>query len=331
MGRRLENHPAARTAPELVRSAQEVLRHSISERTRYIYETQVRRFWKWCQRHDVSVYTPPTDETIALYIIDRSRNVKISTIRSEISAIHFWMRGDFGEGGVKKSSDILDRVWRGLKRDHGTRSVSKLAVTVDMVEQFAESRFDEVVLKAISIFGIYGLLRISELLPLQRRSETYHCWGDWSWNKDELRLFLAKSKTDISNRGVEIRYAPNGSKTCPVRWYRRLRKMYSMDTNDSTSPVFVREDGSLFIQSDLRSYIKTNVSRLGYDCDKYSGHSLRRGGASALAKVGAPAHLLKSMGRWTSECYMRYIDIDQSVIRHYSRLLGDQTGCTEDY
>ena len=54
-----------------------------------------------------------------------------------------------------------------------------------------------------------------------------------------------------------------------------------------------------------------------------SSHSLRIGAASTAAAMGCPKWLIQAMGRWTSDCFRRYIRINDTTIRRTSRILAN--------
>lgn len=44
------------------------------------------------------------------------------------------------------------------------------------------------------------------------------------------------------------------------------------------------------------------LSLLGFKVSDYAGHSYRIGAATAAASVGLPPWLVKTLGRWSSDC-----------------------------
>ena len=56
-----------------------------------------------------------------------------------------------------------------------------------------------------------------------------------------------------------------------------------------------------------------------------SSHSLRIGAASTAAAAGCPKYLIKSLGRWSSDCFRRYIRVPDQTFADVSVKLADHT------
>ena len=61
--------------------------------------------------------------------------------------------------------------------------------------------------------------------------------------------------------------------------------------------------------------MKTLITRLGKDQTVFNGHSFRIGAATAAAAARVEDHLIQTLGRWSSNCYSRYIRTDSSVLK----------------
>ena len=72
---------------------------------------------------------------------------------------------------------------------------------------------------------------------------------------------------------------------------------------------------STISQTWLRTAIKTLVANNGGDASKYSGHSLRAGGATDLFIARVPYFLIKRMGRWKSDAAMLYYRCDEDLFK----------------
>ena len=57
----------------------------------------------------------------------------------------------------------------------------------------------------------------------------------------------------------------------------------------------------------LSGRLRTLLAAAGRDASVYGLHSLRIGGATAMAWMRAPPSEIKTAGRWKSEAYLRYV------------------------
>ena len=75
----------------------------------------------------------------------------------------------------------------------------------------------------------------------------------------------------------------------------------------ASTPMFRRPDGAAFSVADLRDIVKALMRAVGEDPDQFGAHSLRIGGATALYAAGADPIHIKTMGRWSSDCWRIYV------------------------
>ena len=80
------------------------------------------------------------------------------------------------------------------------------------------------------------------------------------------------------------------------------------------APLFINISGNILTRRYFVDSIKNVIANLGLPSDKYSGHSFRSGAATTAAKSNVPDHLIQTMGRWSSNCYQRYIHTDKRVL-----------------
>ena len=66
-------------------------------------------------------------------------------------------------------------------------------------------------------------------------------------------------------------------------------------------------DGEAFPADDIRAIARQVVVAVGWDPELYGAHSLRIGGATALFAGGADPMVIRTMGRWSSDCYRLYV------------------------
>ena len=59
----------------------------------------------------------------------------------------------------------------------------------------------------------------------------------------------------------------------------------------------------------------------GHHPAHYAGHSFRIGAATTAASQGLPHWLIQTLGRWSSDCYLRYIRTPINVLTDVSTAL----------
>jgi hypothetical protein len=69
----------------------------------------------------------------------------------------------------------------------------------------------------------------------------------------------------------------------------------------------------------LRRRIKIAVASIGLDPKKYSGHSLRAGGATDLFVARVPYYIIKKKGRWVSDSAMQYYRDEEDIQEEVSK------------
>ena len=74
--------------------------------------------------------------------------------------------------------------------------------------------------------------------------------------------------------------------------------------------------------------IKEGTRLYGYNPDKFSSHSLRIGGASALAAAGAPSWVIQLTGRWNSLAFLQYFRLASTQFQRSIELQTDGTTFT---
>ena len=64
---------------------------------------------------------------------------------------------------------------------------------------------------------------------------------------------------------------------------------------------------------------------MGLNPQDYAGHSFRIGAATTAAQVGLEDSVIRSLGRWNSDAFYRYIRTPQEQLATYSQALVGTT------
>jgi len=123
-----------------------------------------------------------------------------------------------------------------------------------------------------------------------------------------VAITVHSAKNDWQGEGHRM-YFRTVNDTAP-RAFELVREMFAwaQEARPRYDDAFLMYKGTFMVSyENMSAAIKAIASALGFDPSRFSMHSLRIGGASALAASGAPTHYIQKMGRWKSLAFLRYI------------------------
>ena len=271
------------------------LKNSKAANTLRAYQADFKDFSVFCIKNGLS--SMPTDPKIlSLYLTHLSANSKFSTLKrriASISVIHK-MKGHYLD---TKHPLIMENL-HGIKRIKGSNQKAKkpllindLKLIINVIDQINQTEIKKIRDKALILIGFSGGFRRSELVNIE--------YEDLEFVNEGVKIFIKRSKTDKSGEGMTkaIPYFDN-KLYCPVT----NLKNWINNTKILSGKVFDISDKSVAL------IIKKYTSLCGLDSNRYSGHSLRSGFATATAESGAEERNIMAMtGHKTTQMVRRYI------------------------
>ena len=298
---------------------------AIAPSTNRNYSSALRSYEVFCQSHSFIAF-PPRQTLLVLYATHLAAHTSYSNIKLHMAGIKYFSTVK----GYNVDFSRYNRLYlliRGIRRSQGSKfnKPKRLPITPIILKQintklFNSSRLyeDKVMLWTAIIIAFFGFLRVSEYTSKYKTKydpTTTLLTSDVSCLDNSANLVIKASKTDPFRQGVTVRLAANYSILCPInaiRTYQRLR-------SNTSGPFFTYKNGTFLTRNDLNSLLKN----LTQNRITISSHSLRIGAASTAAATGSPEWLIKSMGRWVSDCFRTYIHIPTSTIQKTSRDLAE--------
>lgn len=247
------------------------------------------------------------------WIADLSRDGKTyHAVKNRFTALRSW-HVDLGLDTSAFRDDRVRRTLRGFKRLHGISARGqKLPITLPVLNGLVDSlrtlpllpTRDKATFHCAFTLAYACFLRCAEFTWSTFDPSSTLCVGDVRWSTDFAEVRLPCSKTDPFGQGVDLVVPRTRSPVCP---YAALQAI--CNGRPAQAPLFALGDGSTpFSRSRFLSVLCLLLQRLGLPADKYAGHSFRRGAASWASFVGAPDSVVQTLGRWSSDCFKRYID-----------------------
>ena len=298
---------------------------SIAPSTRRNYNSALTTYEWFCSDTGYQTF-PVTEQTLILFATNLASYSSHQNVKLHMAAIkHFAIIHGFP--APFKEFHRLYKLIRGIKRSLGSsHSLPKrLPITPPLLliinrNLFNSSKLyqDKLMLWAAITTAFFGFLRISEytsprkttfdpLITLLKQDLAITNMGAWLWIK--------ASKTDPFREGVTVRIAANNTLLCPVN---ALRIYLPLHPNPS-GPLFVFQNGTFLTRTDINNLLKDMTDGVA----NISSHSLRIGAASTAAAMGCPKYLIQGMGRWSSDCFRRYIRISNDTIKNTSRAMAE--------
>jgi site-specific recombinase XerD len=322
--------PADFALPE---EAAELIREAVPENTSRAYQSRWRSFEAWCTAKG-RVPLPATAQTVAAYLthLATERGLKATTVDAHLSAIRTVHRasGQAPPDGLAARKIVVAAQKREARRDgrYGPRkAIPVMAADLPAIAAACDPKTAAGLRdRAVILLGFALLARRSELAALNV-SDVVPVPGEG------LEMMIRSSKTDQTARGVvrRVHYAAN-RQVCPVRatlgWLE-----YLAGRGVTTGPLFTRvdrwgnvdaraggryrgdeaRDGRLRPQA-IGDIIAAACARAGLagggDSRRYSGHSVRRGGATSMLRAGADPLNVSRHGRWAdgSRSFSGYVE-----------------------
>lgn len=275
---------------------------------------------------------PPVTEDSFIYFVTYCHSclkLKWTTIKLYLAGIRFHYL-QAGYGNPFNATDRLQCILRGIKRSQINVSKPRLPIDSKVLKQICSllknglfSPVMDITLQCMCLLAFYGFLRCSEFTVRSLKAPfQFLRIRDISFSEDKsmFTLFLASSKTDPFKTGTSILYYSNDN-LCPVTSMYTYITKYRKQPLDSGAPLFLDFKKQPFSREVFITYLRDILSRLGYQESNYCGHSFRIGAATSAAAAGIEDHLIKTLGRWNSSCYARYIRTPRSTIKEAQKKL----------
>ena len=274
---------------------------------------------------------PASPLTLRYFCTYLATSVRHSTIKLYLTAIRF--QHIQHEHPDPTNDTLLQYVVKGVKRSQCVTTRPRLPVTIQVLrdlktalhEATHQTYYNKRMLWAAFVVAFYGFLRASELCAKATNSfdpATTLLGTNVVTSPTTVRLHIKASKTDPFRTGCTVTIGATATSTCPLR---AVQNYTVLRRNQPSSPAFVFEDGSYLTRQRFTGSLRGLLLAAGFDCDTYASHSFRIGAATTAAAAGLPDWQIQAMGRWSSDCYRRYIATPQSTLIQASQRLAAQT------
>ena len=132
---------------------------------------------------------------------------------------------------------------------------------------------------------------------------TNPCVADVEIVYSYANLHLKASKSNPFRKGVTIQLHISNHTICP---FSAIKKYLTVRRGRATpfclsDPLFIKEDGCALDREFFIASLKHILDICGYNSNLYNGHSFRIGASTSAGSVNIQDHLIKTLGRWSSD------------------------------
>ena len=213
-----------------------------------------------------------------------------------------------------------------VKRDPITPEILKAMISILQVGFLG--KYLDIMYQAIFLSAFHGFLRCGEFTSPTAIFDSTHGLTradikvQGAGPHRILQIHLRYSKTDPTGQGVVVQLFPLHTVLCPVQAVEEYLPLRESLGGDSLTPFFMMPSHLPLTRCDFALHLGQVLQCIGLGQAYIRPHSFRIGAATAAAKAGVPDHLIKTLGRWSSDSYQRYIRTPSSRLASAQRAMA---------
>jgi hypothetical protein len=320
---------------KLAAMAKEVRGDRLAVNSRQTYDSATLQYAKFAVALGYKAF-PASDEVLSQWLVFQAQTCKPSSLKTYLHGVRSFHLSNELEFPPIKERFAVTSTLQGLKRRYGSHAGKKMAVTRQMLiemrqalpEYAAANKLTPSLATAVwaaTVTAFFGMLRKDNVTVQKRNAfnpSVNLCRGDFRWGAEggtasgrpdagsAMWISVRHSKTNQTfERSHRFPLLPTGALVCPVRavaehfasveggqedpafsYYTRGRRRAAVPL---THGVFVR-------------HLKGLLGAIGRTPERFSGHSLRRGGATLAFRLGLPMEQVMQHGDWRSLAVLEY-------------------------
>ena len=313
------------THERLVRERAIAIACAIEPSSASSYSSAVNSYFTFCSSHSLPV--EPTPDTLSFFAVYMAHHIKPKSVSSYLSRICNQLEPFFPDVRSHRRHWLITKTLIGCRKMLPSTTTRKRPISRTELTNVAQlyttsTSLDDTLFLAILLTGFHGLLRLGELT-----------WPDNS-NLRDYRKVIMRSTVRVHPKSFE--FTLPGHKADRLFEGNRVLIQSTELGDDALRPFtkFLAMRDHLFpLRPELWLTESGTIPTRTWFLKKFhrhftgnvGGHSLRAGGATALAEAGIPPHMIQAIGRWSSEAFQIYIRQHPIVLA--SHLYGSTSRC----
>ena len=320
-------------------------------------QRQYSRVWhewsQWCRsNHHSRVLPPEVDQHSPLllaygkFLFQRQRQPNTAgTILAKISALNWYHKAAFNRpvGLTDQHRITIEGMARQRSVDKRSQPISPAILAAYYAATPTRSSSKAIATWGCLVLAFFFCMRSCEYSKtpndpdhfIRRQDVTFtDKHGQLATSAREahsVHIFFRSSKSDNRKRGcARTLTRTSHGQLCPV--------IAAWSLQDEARDLGIPPEGPLcsfkdragsirqVASSAITNAVKRAVKLYGVDPNRYSSHSLRSGGATAMFLGGSSDATVQLFGRWTSDAYKAYVRIETSTNEKLSQKMIKSLG-----
>ena len=297
------------------------------------YRSGQKRYITFCDRSSMSPL-PLSEQGLCNFVAHLAdEHLKHRMIKTYLSGLRFLEikagLSDPFQGSIPRLTYILRGI-RVNEAKHGSGTKERLPITPGILRKLHAvwspngHEHDTKLVWAASCLCFFAFLRVGEMtVPSDHSFDPAVHLGigdlalDHASSPSALHITIKRSKTDPFRHGVDLWVGKTGSDLCPVA----AVLDYLKARGSRVGPLFVFADGRLLTRQRFIDRVRSALGAAGIDQSKYCSHNFRIGAARGIEDC-----VIKTLGRWESLAYLRYVRLPREQLAGTSSQLAAPLG-----
>ena len=318
-------------------SAQQYFNQGISAATRKAYTTGLKKYSTFCSQTKLQP-VPATEDTLILFVTHLAQqNLSYGTIQVYLSAVRYYHIAN-QEYSISTTSTTprMTQVLKGIRKSQAlvqTRR-DRQPITFPIMQRLQSvfvkypSTYFNTMIWAACCLAYFGLLRVSEFTT-QSPDYINHSRDllladvalDSHTSPQMVRLTIKQSKTDQFRQGTYVYLGKTDHRVCPVM----VLVQYLAKRGGKPGPLFMLPNNKALTRENFCAALNKAFQELEMSPCTFNTHSFRIGAATSAKQAGISDSLLKTLGRWRSNAYQKYIKPSPQDLAKLSKTLTTGT------
>ncbi|KAJ7587952.1 hypothetical protein C8J56DRAFT_827208 [Mycena floridula] len=298
------------------RKVNETLDKAVGEGASRKFTTNLKQYFIWASTKGIPKHLllPPAEELVCAWVADMAGRIAGPTIRGKVSALRNWV---VFEGEEWSGGEMLEALMKGAHKATPDSSFQEKRepVTMEMIQALVEDldRSDpaQICTLFMAVLAFYSQCRLGELLHTNQNTASFNPKHNPTFgaikrarSSDSKIIHLPKTKTK-GLRGDDA-LIPKRRKDAsdPINLLDEHAKVNELSKDDPLASYL--EDG---VRKTLTKDKMLKICNKVWEkrgIERITGHSFRIGGTTFYLMEGFNPDVIKQLGRWDSDSFLRY-------------------------